>query len=124
MTLEASESVIVELVRDGEVDRNLRADPPPSVVGGRVILDHFAADADGRLEAPEGGEVVLSVLSPESLRDTKQVENTLLDADTGDEPPVIVVEAAEYLREDELAAVIDVAERLQRVIILRIMADA
>jgi hypothetical protein len=34
------------------------------------------------------------------------------------------VEAAEYLREDELAAVIDVAERLQRVVILRIMADA
>jgi hypothetical protein len=124
MTLEASESVIVELARDGEVDRNLRADPPPSVVGGRVILDHFAADADGRLEAPEGGEVVLSVLSPESLRDVEQVENTLLEADTGDQPPVIVVEAAEYLREDELAAVIDVAERLQRVIILRIMADA
>jgi hypothetical protein len=124
MTLEASVSVIVELARDGEVDRNLRADPPPSVVGGRAVLDHFAADADGRLEAPEGGEVVLSVLSPESLRDTEQVENTLLEADTGDQPPVIVVEAAEYLREDELAAVIDVAERLQRVIILRIMADA
>jgi hypothetical protein len=67
---------------------------------------------------------VLSVLSPESLRDTEQVENTLQEADTGDEPPVIVVEAAEYLREDELAAVIDVAERLQRVVILRIMADA
>jgi hypothetical protein len=124
MTLEASESVIVELARDGEVDRNLRADPPPSVVGGRVILAHFAADADGQLEAPEGGEVVLSVLSPESLRDTEQVENTVLEADTGDEPPVIVVEAAEYLREDELAAVIDVAERLERVIILRIMSDA
>jgi hypothetical protein len=124
MTLEASENVIVELARDGEVDRNLRADPPPSVVGGRVILDHFATDADGRLEAPEGGEVVLSVLSPESLRDAERVENTILEADTGDEPPVIVVEAAEYLREDELAAVIDVAERLQRVIILRIMADA
>ncbi len=124
MTLEASESVIVELARDGEVDRNLRADPPPSVVSGRVILDHFAADAKGQLEAPGGGEVVLSVLSPESLRDAEQVENTLLQADTGDETPVIVVEAAEYLREDELAAVIDVAERLQRVIILRIMADA
>ena len=124
MTLEASVSVIVELARDGEVDRNLRADPPPSVVSGRVILDHFAADAEGQLEAPGGGQVVLSVLSPESLRDAEQVENTLLQADTGDEPPVIVVEAAEYLREDELAAVIDVAERLQRVIILRIMADA
>lgn len=123
MTLEASENVIVELARDGEVDRNLRADPPPSVISGRVILNHFAVDAEGQLEAPGGGEVVLSVLSPESLRDTEQVENTLLEADTGDEPPVVVVEAAEYLREDELASVIDVAERLQRVIILRIMTD-
>ena len=124
MTLEASENVIVELARDGEVDRNLRADPPPSVIGGRVVLDHLAVDANGQLEVPGGGAVVLSVLSPESLRDTEQVENTLLQADTGDEPPVIVVEAAEYLREDELAAVIDVAERLHRVVILRIMADA
>jgi hypothetical protein len=124
MTLEASESVIVELARDGEVDRNLRADPPPSVVSGRVVLDHFAADADGHLEAPEGGEVVLSVLSPESLRDRQQVENALLQADTGDEPPVIIVEAAEYLREDELGSVLDAADLLQRVVILRIIADA
>jgi hypothetical protein len=124
MTLEASESVIVELARDGEVDRNLRADPPPSVVAGRVVLDHFAADADGRLEAPGGGEVVLSVLSPESLRDRQQVEDALLQADTGDEPPVIIVEAAEYLREDELGSVLNAADLLQRVIILRIIADA
>lgn len=124
MTLEASESVIVQLARDGEADRNLRADPPPSVVSGRVVLDHFAAGADGRLEAPEGGEVVLSVPSPESLRDTGHVRDVMLQGGSGDEPPVIVVEAAEYLREDELAVVIDVAERLQRVIILRIMADA
>ena len=124
MTLEASESVIVELARDGEVDRNLRADPPPSVVSGRVILDHFPVGPDGNIEAPGGGEVVLSVPSPESLRDTEHVRDVMLQADTGDEPPVIVVEAAEYLREDELAAVIDAAERLERVVILRIMADA
>jgi len=124
MTLEASESVIVELARDGEVDRNLRADPPPSVISGRVVLDHFAADVNGRLEAPRGGEVVLSVLSPESLRDRQQVEDALLQADTGDEPPVIIVEAAEYLREDELGSVLNAADLLQRVIILRIIADA
>lgn len=122
MTNEAS--VIVELTRDGAVDRNLRADPPPSVASGRVVLDHFPADAGGHLEAPEGGEVMLSVPSPESLRDTQHVRDVMLQADTGDEPPVIIVEAAEYLREDELAAVLDVAARLQRVVILRIIADA
>jgi hypothetical protein len=37
---------------------------------------------------------------------------------------VIVVEAAEYLREDEIAAVLDAADRADRVVILRVMADA
>jgi hypothetical protein len=117
-------SVIVELARDGAVDRNLRADPPSSVASGRVVLDHFGSDADGHLEPPGGGEVVLSVLSPEALRDRQQVQDVLLQTDTSDEPPVILVEAAEELREDELDAVLDAADRVQRVVILRIMADA
>ena len=52
------------------------------------------------------------------------VEGVVSQADTGDEPPVIVVEAAEYLREDELSAVLDAADRADRVVIVRIMADA
>jgi hypothetical protein len=117
-------SVIVELARDGAVDRNLRADPPSSVASGRVVLDHFATGTDGHLEPPGGGEVVLSVLSPEALRDRQQVQDVLLQTDTSDEPPVIIVEAAEELREDELDAVLDAADRVHRVVILRIMADA
>jgi hypothetical protein len=117
-------SVIVELARDGAVDRRLRTDPPSSVASGRVVLDHFAANAAGHLEPPGGGEVVLSVLSPEALRDRQQVRDVLLQTDTSAEPPVIIVEAAEELREDELDAVLDAAERVQRVVILRIMADA
>ena len=117
-------SVIVELARDGAVDRNLRIDPPLSVASGRVVLDHFATDPDGHLEPPGGGEVVLSVLSPEALRDRQQVQDVLLQTDTSNEPPVIIVEAAEELREDELDAVLDAADRVQRVVILRIMADA
>jgi hypothetical protein len=117
-------NVIIELARDGALDRNLRTDPPPSVSSGRVVLDHLKADENGRLEVPEGGEVVLSVLSPETLRERLEVEDAITGTDTGGQPPVIVVEAAEYLREDELSAVLDAAERVQRAIILRIMADA
>ena len=116
--------LIVELARGGAVDRAMRADPPQSVRDGRVVLDHIESDADGRLIPPGAGQVILSVLSPEALRERGEVADVVARTDTGDEPPVIVVEAAEYLREDELAAVIDVAQRLQRVIILRIMADA
>jgi hypothetical protein len=116
--------VIVELARGGAVDRAMHADPPPSVLSGRVVLDRIESDANGRLEPPDAGQVILSVLSPEALRDRQQVEDVIVQADTGDEPPVIVVEAAGELREDELAVVLDGADRLGRAVILRLMADA
>jgi hypothetical protein len=117
--------VIVELARDGVADRNLRAAPPPSVVRGRVVLDHIETDVDGRLNPPPAGEVVLSVPSPEALRrDRQEVEDAIGQAVTGDEPLVIVVEGAEELREDELSVVLDAADRADRVVILRVMADA
>lgn len=117
--------VIVELARDGAADRHLRVAPPPSVVSGRIVLDHVETDVDGRLNPPPAGEVVLSVPSPEALRrDRQEVEDAVGQAVTGDEPLVIVVEGAEELREDELAVVLDAADRADRVVILRVMADA
>jgi hypothetical protein len=117
--------LIVELTRDSAVDRNVRADLPPSITGGRVVLDHIEADDLGRLDPPPVGEVVLTVLSPEALRrDPEVVADAVAQAADSDQPPVIVVEAAEYLREDEIAAVLDAADRADRVVILRVMADA
>jgi hypothetical protein len=116
--------VIVELTRDSEVDRNVRADLPPSIKSGRVALDHIEADDLGRLSPPPAGEVVLTVLSPEALRrDPQVIRDAIAQADF-DQPPVIVVEAAEYLREDEIAAVLDAADRADRTVILRLVTDA
>ena len=42
---------------------------------------------------------------------------------TGDEPLVVVVEAAEELREDELAPVLEAAGHTPRAVILRVMGD-
>jgi hypothetical protein len=117
--------VIVQLARDGEVDRYLRADPPPSLASDQVVLDHIAADPPGDIGPPEAGEVVMSVLSPEALtRDAQEVRDVVARAEASDEPLTIVVEAAEELREDELAVVLDAARRAGRLVILRIMADA
>lgn len=117
--------VIVELARDGAVDRDLRADPPPSMATGQVVLDHVEADPAGNIGPPEAGEVVMSVLSPEALtRDAQEVRDVVGQADDSDEPLTIVVEAAEYLREDELSVVLDAAQRAGRLVILRIVADA
>jgi hypothetical protein len=117
--------VIVELARDGAVDRQLRADPPPSVLSGQVVLDHIAADASGSLGPPEAAEVVMSVLSPEALtRDRQEVRDVIRRAAPGDEPLMIVVQAAGELREEELAVVLEAAQRANRLVIVRIMAAA
>jgi hypothetical protein len=117
--------VIVQLARDGAVDRNLRADPPPILESRRIALDYVADALDGQLGPPEVGDVVMSVLSPEALvRQHQELRQVVGQAETGDEPLVILVEAAEYLREDELGAVLDAAAHARRPVILRIMADA
>ena len=116
--------VIVELARDGAVDRNLREDMPPSVTSGRVVLDHFQRDENGSLGPPRAGQVVMSVPSPETLRQQDEVRRSVAETDTGDEPPVIIVEAGEFLREDELAPVLEAADLADRTVIVRILTDA
>ena len=71
-----------------------------------------------------GSIVVMSVLSPEGLiREHDEVRRVIRAAGTGDEPVVIVVEAADELREDELAAILGPARGSRRPVILRIAAD-
>jgi hypothetical protein len=118
--------LIVQLRRDSEVDRNFRANPPPSLANGRVALDHIAeGPAPGQLGPPEAGDVVMSVLSAEGLRSQQdELRQVVSEAPTGDEPLVIIVEAAEELREDELHVVLDAAILARRAVILRVQADA
>jgi hypothetical protein len=117
--------VIVQLPRGSTVDQYLRAYPPPGLASGRVVLDQVAAGPDGRLGPPETGEVVMSVLSPEALtRDQQEVRDVIRHAAAGTGPLVIIVEAAEELREDELAVVLDAAAHARRDVVLRVMTGA
>ena len=117
--------LIVQLPRDGAVDRNFRADLPPSVASGQVVLDHVTPGEDGRLQPPEAAEIVMSVPSPEALRrEPNELRDAIEQAPDSHEPLMIIVEAAEYLREDELAVVLDAAAGTPRRVIVRIMADA
>jgi hypothetical protein len=121
---ELDAELIVQLPRDGAVDRNFRADPPPSLTSGRIVLDHIKAP-DDELGPPQAGEVVMSVLSPEALRrDQQELRQVLDEAGAGHQPLVIEVEAAEQLREDELAAVLDATAHARRPVILRVLSDA
>ena len=117
--------VIVQLPRGSTVDQYLRTYPPPSLASGRAVLDQLAAGPDGRLGPPETGEVVMSVLSPEALsRDEQEVRDVIRHAADGTGPLVIIVQAAEELREDELAVVLDAAAHARRDVVLRVMAGA
>ncbi len=116
--------LIIQLPRDGAVDRQLSSHAPQSVASGEVVVEVGPTDAEGRLEAPAAGQVVLSVPSPEALkRQAGEVRRVIGQAGTGVEPLVVVVEAAEELREDELAAVLDAADHSSRAVIMRIIGD-
>jgi hypothetical protein len=83
-----------------------------------------ATDDEGNLEAL-AGEVVISVPAPEELvRQADAVQRVLRNPGTGTAPLVIVVEAAEELRDDQAAPVVEAARRAPRPVILRIMRPA
>jgi hypothetical protein len=116
--------LILQLPRDGAVDRQFRTDPPPSVASGQIVLDQVQREADGRLAPPEAAEIVMSVPSPEALaREPDEVRDVIDRAPGNHQPLMIIVEAAEELREEELAVVLDATARTSRRVIVRIMAD-
>lgn len=116
--------LIIQLPSGGAVERQLGAQAPDSIASGEVVVEAGPTDAEGNLEAGAAGQVVLSVPSPEALeREAGEVHRVIGLAGTGVEPLVVVVEAAEELREEELAAVLDAASHTPRAVILRVVRD-
>jgi hypothetical protein len=95
-------SLIIQVPRGSAVERQLSAQPPPAVASGELVIEVGMTDAEGSLEPAAGGEVVLSVPSPESLaREPAEIERVIAYAGPGVAPLVVVVEAAEELRDDD-----------------------
>jgi hypothetical protein len=116
--------LIVQLPRGGAVDRQFSTQAPQSVASGEVVVELGPTDAEGDLEPAATGQVVLSVPSPEALaRQAGEVRDVIARAGTGVEPLVVVVEAAEKLREDELAEMLEAAGHSSRGVILRIIRE-
>jgi hypothetical protein len=111
--------------RGSAVHRQLHEEPPSSVAGGEVVVEAGPTDAEGNLEAEAAGEVVLSLPSPEGLsREADEVRRVIAQAGTGVEPLVIVIEAAEELRDEELAPALAATAHTSRAVILRVIRDA
>jgi hypothetical protein len=117
--------LIIELPRGGAVERELSRQSLPAILSGEAVVEPGPTDDEGNLEAAAAGQVVFSVPSPEALRrEAGDVRRVIAHAGTGIDPLLIVVEAAEELRADELAAVLDAAQHSPRAVILRIVRDA
>jgi hypothetical protein len=119
-----SDALIIQVPRDGPVDRQLSQDPPPSLSGAGVVVERVTADAEGTIDPPPAGEVVLSVPSPASLaREADEVRRVIDRAGTGVEPLVIEVEAAEEFLDEDLTPVIEAAQRASRPVIVRVIRN-
>jgi hypothetical protein len=117
--------LIIQVPGGSAVDRQLHSQPPESVVSGEIVVEIGPTDSAGVLEPPVAGEVVVSLPSPEGLeREADEVRRVIRQAGTGSEPLVVVIEAAEELRDEELAPLLDAAGHTSRAVILRIIRNA
>jgi hypothetical protein len=111
-------ALIIQLPAGSAVDRQIELDPPPTVASGRAVIERVTPDVKGTIEPPEAGQVVLSFWSPEGLRREPEQVRQEIRPDDGSAPPVVVIEVAEELREDELAVLVQAADDASRVVIL------
>jgi hypothetical protein len=110
-------TLIIQVPRGGAVDRQLGAQAPHGAADAEVIVESHP-------DPPEAGSVVMSVPSPETLaREADEVRRVIERAGAGVEPLVVVVEAADELRDDELAPLLAAAARATRAVILRVLRD-
>ena len=117
--------LIIELPRGGALERQLERDGLEAIAAGRWSSRPGPTDEQGNLEAAAAGQVVLSVPSPEALPPPGRGRGRVIRAaGTGEEPLVISVGAAEELRDQEIAALLDAAGHARRPVILRIERDA
>lgn len=116
--------LIVQVPRGGAVDRQLRAQTLPSIASGEVVIQALGADPEGTLEAPGSGETVLSVPSLDALeREADSVRRVIGRAGTGVQPILVVVDAAQELRDEQLRVVVEASGHTSRAVILRIIRD-
>jgi hypothetical protein len=119
-------SLIVRVRQDSRIEHQLRDDPPTLAQGDSVSLDPVAPPISGSatIEPPTPGQVVYALPSPESLvRERQELHSAISGAPHGNAPLVIVIEAGNELRDDELEAAVDAADTTSRPVIPTVLRD-
>lgn len=88
------------------------------------MVEAGPTDEHGVLEALGVGEVILSLPSPAALtREPDEVHHVIAQAGPGTEPLVIEIEAAEELAGEELALLVQAAQRSRRAVLVRVLRE-
>ena len=119
-------SLIVRVRQGSRIEGQLRDDLPTLAQGSAVSLDPVAPPSSGSatIEPPSPGQVVYALPSPEGLvRERQELHDAISGAPHGDEPLVIVIEAGNELRDDELEAAVTAADTTSRPVILTVLRD-
>lgn len=114
-------TLIIQVPRGSAIERQLRDERPASLNADDVVVQAGRTDAHGVLEET-AGEVVLALPGPQELgRQGSELPRVLNRAGAGAAPLVVVIEAAEELREEEAAPLVSAARDASRPVILRII---
>jgi hypothetical protein len=120
--VEYEAELIIQLPRGSSIDENVREEPPTAVTDGRAVVESLDPDANGDLLPPRAGEIILTVPSPEALRrEPAEILRVVTEAAADGDPLVVLVEGAEYLRDNQLDPVLSAAAQTDRLLILRVL---
>jgi hypothetical protein len=118
--------LIIRVRQGSRIESQLRDDPPSLAREGSVSLDPVAPPNSGAaaIEPPSPGQVVYALPSPEGLvRERQELHDAISGAPHGIEPLVILIEAGNELRDDELEAAVYAADTTSRPVILTVLRD-
>lgn len=121
MPRDPNPALIIELPAGSALERSLRAGPP-DWFGADVLVAGIEADQEGRIPAPQAGQVVLTVPAPEALTGQADELRRVIDGEPDEsKPAIVIIGVAESLRAEEMAPVLEASRRTRRSVIVRVI---
>ena len=116
-------SLIVQIPEGGRLERELR-DGLLAGHAGDTVLAPVRPVSPGRIDPPDAAKAVFSTASPEGLVREREELARAVAAERSDARPVaILVEGAEELQEDQLAAAREAADHAHGDVILVLLRE-